>query len=96
MYGTKSGEILDRLEVEVRCRLVARQVAISEKLDDTAMGARLLLAIASLNVDENEAHDWIVRFGMAVLLSVTQRFTSHDVRAHVVVLEQLPEHGVDW
>ena len=95
MYGTKSGEILDRLEVEVRCRLVATQAATSEGLDDTVMGAWLLLAIASLGFDENEAHDWIVGFGMAVLLSVTQRF-SHDVRAHVVVLEQLPEHGVDW
>ena len=83
MHGTKSGEILDRLVDEVRYRLVATQVATSEGLDDTAMGARLVLAIASLHVDENEAHDWIVGFGMSVLLSVTKRFNRHDVRAHV-------------
>ena len=53
---------------DVRCRLVATQLAIGERLEVTQstpplMVARLLLAIASLHVDENEAHDWVVGFG---------------------------------
>ena len=52
---------------EVRCRLVAAHVALGERLDVTQstpplMVARLLLTIASLLLDENEARDWVVGF----------------------------------
>ena len=58
---------------EVRSRLVATQLATGERLDVTQSApplrvARLLLAIASLHVDENDARDW-VRF---LLRSITQ------------------------
>ena len=50
---------------EVRCRLVATQLALGERLDVTQstpplMLAWLLLAIVSLRVDENETHDRVI------------------------------------
>ena len=58
----------DHMGDHVRCRLVATQLAIGEKLDvaqcsPPLMVARLFLAIASLHVDENEARDWCIGFG---------------------------------
>ena len=52
---------------EVRCRRVATQLAIGGRLDVTQSTpplilAKLLLAIASLQADENEVHDWTVTY----------------------------------
>ena len=52
---------------EVRCRLVATQLAIGERLDvmqstPPLMVARLFLAIVSLRVAENEGNDWVFGF----------------------------------
>ena len=52
----------------VRCRLAATQLAIGDSLDVTQrrpplMTARVLLATASLYVDEHEAHDRVNGFG---------------------------------
>ena len=48
MYCTKSGDILDPVKVE------------KDRLSELLMMARLLSAMASLHVDENEAHNWVV------------------------------------
>ena len=90
---------------EVRCRLVATQLAICERLDVTQstpplMVARLMLAIASLHADENEVHDWVVGFwNVSVGFSDAKleswcTFTRHEVRAHLGVAGSSTEHCV--
>ena len=66
---TNRSSACDHKGDEVRCRLVAAQLAIGARLDVTQstpplMVARILLAIKSLHVDENEDHDWV--FGQLV------------------------------
>ena len=61
---------------EVRRRLVATQRAIGESPDVTQstpplMVARLLLEIASLQADGNEAHDWTIGVWEANIICVT-------------------------
>ena len=56
---------------EVRCRLVAIQLDISDRLDVTQstppfLVARFLLAIDSKHVDDKGDHDWVVGFSVAI------------------------------
>ena len=53
---------------DIRCRLLATQLAIGGWLYVTQstpplMVARVLLASASLHVDDSDAHDWVLGFG---------------------------------
>ena len=59
------------------------------------MVARLLLAIAALHVNENDAHDWMIGFWRRFRCAITQRYKSWCTLTwhvpHLGILE-----GIQW